>query len=125
MNAKSEVKRFGTTSRMKVLTFMMLCTVWAMVWVFVQVEQQAGMDRVRIADVNEQQVLEVLAESYGVPFVTQISRFADPKVVELLPRDFVEEHKVLPLYLVRGVLTVAVAEPDGTSGNSPTAAGVP
>ncbi len=61
--------------------------------------------------VNEQQVLEVLAEGYGVPFVTQISRLADPKTIELLPREFIEEHKVLPLFLVRDVLTVAVAEP--------------
>jgi type IV pilus assembly protein PilB len=60
---------------------------------------------------TEQEVLEVLAESYGVPFVTQTARLADPKVVELLPREFIEEHKVLPLFLVRGVLTVAVSEP--------------
>ncbi|MCI0630725.1 MAG: Flp pilus assembly complex ATPase component TadA [Phycisphaerales bacterium] len=60
---------------------------------------------------TDQQVLEVLAEGYGVPFATQTARIADPKVVELLPRDFVEDHKVLPLFLVRGVFTVAVSEP--------------
>jgi type IV pilus assembly protein PilB len=60
---------------------------------------------------TEQQVLEVLAETYGVPFVSQTARIADPKIVELLSRDFLEEHKVLPLFLVRGVLTVAVPEP--------------
>jgi type IV pilus assembly protein PilB len=60
---------------------------------------------------TEQQVLEVLAESYGIPFATHTARIADPKVVELLPREFVEDHKVLPLFLVRGVLTVAVSEP--------------
>src|SRR5262245_60628771 len=49
---------------------------------------------------NEPQVLEALAESYGVPFATQTARIADPKVAELLPRDFVEDHKVLPLFLV-------------------------
>lgn len=61
--------------------------------------------------VSEQQVLEVLAEGYGVPFLTQTVRLADPKVLEVLPRDFLEEHKVLPLFLVREVLTIAVAEP--------------
>ncbi|UCD74993.1 MAG: Flp pilus assembly complex ATPase component TadA [Phycisphaerales bacterium] len=61
--------------------------------------------------VTDQQVLEVLAEAYGVPFATETTRLADPKVVELLPREFLEEHKVLPLFLVRGVLTVAVSEP--------------
>jgi type IV pilus assembly protein PilB len=66
---------------------------------------------VELSFVSEQQVLEVLAEGYGVPFVTHTAKLADPKVVELLPRDFVEEHKVLPLFLVRGVLTLAVSEP--------------
>lgn len=61
--------------------------------------------------VNEQQVLEVIAEGYEVPFMTQTARIADPKVIELLPREFLEEHKVLPLFLVRGVLTVAISEP--------------
>jgi type IV pilus assembly protein PilB len=61
--------------------------------------------------VGEEQVMEVLAESYGLPFVTETAKIADPKIVELLPRDFLEEHHVLPLFLVRGVLTVAVAEP--------------
>ena len=61
--------------------------------------------------VTEEQVLELLAEGYGVPFLTQPAGIADPKVVELLPKEFVEEHKVLPLFLVQGVLTVAVSEP--------------
>jgi type IV pilus assembly protein PilB len=61
--------------------------------------------------VSEQQVLEVLAEGYGVPFATHTARIADPRVIEILPRDFIEDHKVLPLFLVRGVLTVAVSEP--------------
>ena len=61
--------------------------------------------------VTEEQVLELLAEGYGVPFLTQPAAIADPKVVELLPKEFVEEHKVLPLFLVQDVLTVAVSEP--------------
>lgn len=61
--------------------------------------------------VNEQQVLEVVAESYGVPFVLDPARIADPKVIDLLPRDFIEQHTILPLFRVRGVLTVAISEP--------------
>ena len=61
--------------------------------------------------VSEEQVMEVLAEGYGLPFVTQTAKIADPKIVELLPREFLEEHSVLPLSKVRGVLTVAVSEP--------------
>ncbi len=61
--------------------------------------------------VTEEQVMQVLAEGYGVPFVTDTARIADPKVVELLPRDFLEAHIVLPLFRVRGMLTIAVSEP--------------
>ncbi|MGD2136720.1 MAG: methyl-accepting chemotaxis protein [Gammaproteobacteria bacterium] len=66
MKAMFDVKRFGATGRMKVLAFLMLCTVWAMVWVFVQVERQAGMDRVRLADVNEQLVLSQRLAKYAL-----------------------------------------------------------
>ena len=61
--------------------------------------------------VTEEQVMEVLADGYGIPFVTHTAKIADPRIVELLPRDFLEEHVVLPLFLVRGMLTIAVSEP--------------
>jgi type IV pilus assembly protein PilB len=35
----------------------------------------------------------------------------DPKVIGILPKDFLEKHQVLPLFLVEGMLTVAVSEP--------------
>jgi type IV pilus assembly protein PilB len=61
--------------------------------------------------VTDQQVMAVLAEGYGIPFVTGVTKLADPKVVELIARDFLEEHKLLPLFLIRGVLTIAISEP--------------
>jgi type IV pilus assembly protein PilB len=61
--------------------------------------------------VDEASVMEVVAEAYGIPFVRGAARLADPSIVECLPREFVEEHAVLPLFKVRGTLTVAVAEP--------------
>jgi type IV pilus assembly protein PilB len=82
-----------------------------------EVQSQKGHKRllgevlIDLGFVQEQQVLEILAESYGIPFAAQVARLADPKVLEVLPRDFIEQHKVLPLFLVRGVLTIAVAEP--------------
>ncbi len=56
-------------------------------------------------------VLEALAEGYGVPFARLSAKLVDIKAVELLPRKFLEQHAVLPLYIVRGKLTVAVSEP--------------
>ncbi|MBC24329.1 MAG: ATPase [Phycisphaerae bacterium] len=60
---------------------------------------------------DEDQVMEVLASGYGIPYLSNAARLADPRAVERLPREFLEEHDVLPLFLVRDTLTVAVAEP--------------
>ncbi len=60
---------------------------------------------------SEEQVLEVLAEAYGVPFARISPRVVDPKVIELLPRQFIESQCVLPMFHVAGKLTVAVHEP--------------
>lgn len=60
---------------------------------------------------TEEHVLECLAVEFQLPFVRLDSRMFDPKVVELLPRDFIDKHVVLPLFKVRDTLTVAVAEP--------------
>ena len=60
--------------------------------------------------VTDEQIIETVAASYGVPYVKLNPRLADPRVTETLPRDFIEEHAVLPLYRVEGVLTVAVSE---------------
>ncbi len=39
---------------------------------------------------TDQQVMEALADGYGVTFVENTAKIADPQVIELLPRDFVE-----------------------------------
>jgi len=66
---------------------------------------------VELKFVTEEQVMQVLAEAYGVPFARISPKIADPKIVELLPREFLEKQCVLPLFLVRGKLTLAVHEP--------------
>ena len=66
---------------------------------------------VELGYVDDRGVLETLAEAYGLPFASDTARVADPKVIEVLPREFLEEHGVLPMFLVRGILTVAVSEP--------------
>jgi type IV pilus assembly protein PilB len=60
---------------------------------------------------TEDQVTESLAQAYGVPYARVSPRVADPKVISVLPREFLEKHQILPLFLVEGVLTVAVPEP--------------
>ncbi len=60
---------------------------------------------------TEEQILECLAVECGVPFVKLDARLYDPKIVDVLPREYIEQNLILPLFVVRGVLTVAVSEP--------------
>src|SRR5688572_9346316 len=60
---------------------------------------------------SEDQITEALAQAYGVPYARVSPKVADPKVIAALPKEFLEKHQVLPLFLVERVLTVAVPEP--------------
>src|SRR3954454_4643455 len=60
---------------------------------------------------TEDQITEALAQAYGVPYARVSPRIADPKIIAALPKEFLEKHQVLPLFLVEGMLTVAVPEP--------------
>ncbi len=66
---------------------------------------------VSLAFVSEEQVVEALASAYSIPYAKLTPRIADPRVTGMLPREFIESHCVLPLFLVDNVLTVAVSEP--------------
>ena len=60
---------------------------------------------------TEEQIMEALALGYGIPFARVSPKIADPRVVDVLPREFLEKHGLLPLFKVRGTLTTAVSEP--------------
>lgn len=60
---------------------------------------------------TEDQVIECLASEYGVPHAKLDARLMDAKIVDILPREYIEKNLVMPLYLIRGVLTIAVPEP--------------
>ncbi len=67
-----------------------------------------------LVDLNictEDQIVECLAAEYGVPYAKLETRLFDSKIIEVLPREFLEANLVLPLFLVRNTLTVAVPEP--------------
>jgi len=73
--------------------------------------QLLGEILVELGMATEDQVLEALAEAYNVPYAKLSPRLCDAKVLELVPRDFLEKHSVLPLFKVRTTLTVAMSEP--------------
>jgi len=60
---------------------------------------------------TENQIASALAQAYGVPYAQISPKICDAKTLEILPREFLEEHTVLPLFKVYNVLTVAVSEP--------------
>jgi len=60
---------------------------------------------------TENQIASALAEAYGVPYAQVSPKICDVKALEVLPREFLEEHIILPLFKVYDVLTVAVSEP--------------
>ncbi|MFA5239824.1 MAG: ATPase, T2SS/T4P/T4SS family [Phycisphaerae bacterium] len=67
-----------------------------------------------LVDMNyctENQIASALAEAYDVPYAQVSPKICDAKVLDILPREFLEEHTVLPLFKVRDEFTVAVSEP--------------
>lgn len=60
---------------------------------------------------TEDHITECLAQVYGVPFAKLEPRLADPRIVDVLPREYIEKNLVFPLFRIRGMLTVAVTEP--------------
>ncbi len=60
---------------------------------------------------TDNQIASALAEVYGVPYAQVGPKLCDVKVLEILPREFLEKHLVLPLFKVYDLLTVAVSEP--------------
>ncbi|NQT38166.1 MAG: Flp pilus assembly complex ATPase component TadA [Planctomycetes bacterium] len=60
---------------------------------------------------TEDQIVECLAEEYQVPYAKLEARLFDQKILDVLPREYIENNLVLPLFVVRGTLTIAVSEP--------------
>jgi type IV pilus assembly protein PilB len=59
---------------------------------------------------SENQIASALAQAYGVPYAQITPKICDASVVEILPRDFLEEHAVLPLFKIHDCLTIALSE---------------
>ncbi len=60
---------------------------------------------------SDSQIAKALAQVYEVPYSPISPKICDPAVMESLPKDFLTEHNVLPLFEVNGVMTVALSEP--------------
>ena len=60
---------------------------------------------------TENEITAALAHAYGLPYAQISPKLCDASVMEILSREFIEEHIVLPLFKVYDMLTVAVSDP--------------
>ncbi len=66
---------------------------------------------VDISACSDDQVAECIASEYRLPYAKLETRIFDSRIVDVLPREFVEKNLVLPLYVIGDTLTLAVSEP--------------
>ncbi len=66
---------------------------------------------VDVSACTDDQVAECIAHEYGAPYAKLETRIFDAKCIDVLPREFIEKNFVLPLYVIRDTLTIAVSEP--------------
>ena len=66
---------------------------------------------VEVSACTDDQVAECVAGEYGAPYAKLEARLFDAKIVEILPREYIEKNLVLPLFVIRDTLILAVSEP--------------
>ena len=82
-----------------------------------EVQQRTGKGKllgeilVDLGHCSEDHITECLARVYSVPYAKLEPRLADPRIVDVLPREYIEKNLVFPLFRIRETLTVAVTEP--------------
>ncbi len=79
-------------------------------------EQRASNERlgsilVRLGMLNEDQLAAFLSRQYGVPAMVLSQLEIDPEVLRLVPAQLAKAYEVLPVKLVGGTLTLAMADP--------------
>jgi type IV pilus assembly protein PilB len=88
----------------------------------VVVQKQKGGGRlssllVKMGFIEEDKLLEFLAQQYRVPAVDLMNyERIDPSVIKLVPIELVKKHMVLPLKRIGSSLTVAMADPTNVFG---------
>ncbi|MBL9079450.1 MAG: type II/IV secretion system protein [Planctomycetes bacterium] len=73
--------------------------------------ERLGDTLLRLNLVSDEHLREALAIQYRLPFLRVTRRLVDREVLARLPRDFLLENRIVPMYEVDGVLTAAVDDP--------------
>ena len=73
--------------------------------------ERLGDTLLRLNLVRDEHLREALAVQYRLPFLRVTRRLVDREVLGKLPRDFLIENRIVPMYEIDGVLTAAVDDP--------------
>lgn len=60
---------------------------------------------------TEAEIFDFLKDEFGYPVVDPTNFTITPEVLKLIPQETAQEYKVLPLFLIEKVLTIAVSDP--------------
>ncbi|HEY3198356.1 MAG TPA: type IV-A pilus assembly ATPase PilB [Nitrospirales bacterium] len=78
---------------------------------------QLGSTLVKMGLIEEEKLLDFLAQQYRVPSINLKTHQAiDPSIIKLVPVELVKKHMVVPLKRVGSTLTVAMADPTNVFG---------
>ncbi len=75
-------------------------------------KQKIGQFLIEKGIIQEHEVFNALAEKFRIPFVDLRKQKVSKKILSLLPREFVMQHKVMPITFNDGELTLATLNPD-------------
>ncbi len=65
----------------------------------------------KLGYVSDTEVTEFIANQYNVPAIDLSEYTLDPEIVELIPQDVAERHKILPISRAGTALVVAMVDP--------------
>lgn len=60
---------------------------------------------------TEDQILSALSERFGIPKVRIDAYSIDPEIVKLVPVEMAKRYKIIPLFLIENMLTIAMSDP--------------
>jgi len=69
----------------------------------------------KLGFISETEIVQVLADSLGMPFMDLSDYLIDSEVIKLVPETIAKKHKAVPLFKIGDSLTVAMVDPQDVS----------
>lgn len=69
----------------------------------------------KLGFISETEIVQVLADSLGIPFMDLSDYLIDSEVIKLVPETIAKKHKTVPLFKIGDSLTVAMVDPQDVS----------